>query len=181
DDSYSRKAVIFDQRVWYYILRGILIGIIVGGTALLLAVPFIFIVSSFASAFTDSIAFFALVACLLIIVGLIAARLSIALPAIALNVPNFGLGDAWNATTGNSIRLLIVTSLPLVPLYLLAWGLDATGTEQSDLFQGSPSLAVIHLIYQVADFAFGLLGLTVLSLTYAFFVERRANDTLQET
>ncbi|MEM7044431.1 MAG: hypothetical protein AAF543_16600, partial [Pseudomonadota bacterium] len=47
DDSYSRKAVIFDQRVWYYILRGILIGIIVGGTALLLAVPFIFIVSSF--------------------------------------------------------------------------------------------------------------------------------------
>ncbi len=179
DDSQSHKTVVVDQRVWFYVLRGILITIIVGGIALFLMIPFIVILSNFSEALIDSIAFFAMIACVLILIGLVAARLSVALPAIALNIPEFGLRDAWNATAGNSIRLFFVTALPLIPLYLLSWGLEAIGATELDLYRISFLFILFHIVYQVLDFAFGLLGLTVLSLTYAFFVEDKKAGGVQ--
>lgn len=181
DDSRSGKTVVVDRRVWFYVLRGLLISIIIGAVALFLMIPLVFILSFFTGASFDSIPFFAMIACLLFIVGLVAARLSVALPAIALDVPNFGLGDAWKATSGNGLRLLVVTALPLVPLYLLSFSLDAFGASELDLYRLSPPFILLHILYQVLDFVFGLIGLTVLSLTYAFFVESRETDRVPET
>ncbi len=181
DDSQSGQAVVVDHRVWFYVLRGLLISIIVGSIALLLMIPFIIILGGFSEALFDSIAFFAMIACVLFLIGIIAARLSVALPAIALDVPDFRLRDAWTATANNSFRLLLVTALPLVPLYLLSWGLEAIGATELDLYRISPPFILLHIVYQVLDFVFGLLGLTVLSLTYAFFVESRNADRVQHS
>jgi len=176
DDSYGQKAVIFDSRVWYYVLRGILISIIVGGVAFLMAFPAMFVLSTLGSNASDVIVLFTVAGCLLIIVGILFTRLSIALPAIALNVPDFGLRDAWKATAGTSLRLFLVTALPLLPIYLLSGGMIAIGVDVPNFYQLDLLWFLAYLAFQIAGFAFGVLGLTVLSLTYAFFVESRGKD-----
>lgn len=181
DDSYSQRAMIFDNRVWHYVLRGLLISIIIGGACFILAFPAIFILSMVGENASNVVVIFTIVSCVLILAGILLARLSIALPAIALNVPNFGLRDAWNATEGSSLRLFFVTALPLLPIYLLSWGIVAIGAEVTDFYQLDLFWFLAYLGFQIAGFAFGLLGLTVLSLTYAFFVESRDKDALQET
>ena len=180
DDSYSQKAVIFDSRVWYYVLRGILISIIVGGVTFLMAFPAMFFLSTLGSNASEVIILFTVVGCMAIVGGVLFARLSIALPAIALNVPDFGLRDAWKATEGSSLRLLFVTALPLLPIYLLSWGVAAVGAEVLDFYQLDLFWFLAYLGFQILGFAFGLLGLTVLSLTYAFFVESGDKGVLQE-
>ena len=135
--------------------------------------PAIFIMSGLSADFVESIVFYAVIAIPAILIGIVVARLSIALPAIALNVPDFGLGDAWRATAGNGLRLLVVTSLPILPLSLLSWGLELFGADRSDIYQSGLVFILMHFLLQTVDFAFGLIGLTVLSLTYAYFVENK--------
>lgn len=181
DNGQSQKAMTLDRRVWLYLWRGILISIVVGGVVFLLAIPIILFAISLSSEFSKSTPLVLMVLCLAFIFSIIASRLSIALPAIALNVANFGLGDAWNTTAGNGTRLFFVTIPPLIPLYLLSWGMDASGLTQGDIYHLSLPMILLHLATQLLQFAFGLLGLAVLSLNYAFFVESRDKGALQET
>ena len=180
DDSYSQTSVIFDRRVWHYVLRGLLISIIVGGVCFLLIFPAFFILSALDGNTSDLVIVFSVVFCLLLVAGVLLARLSIALPAIALNVPNFSLRDAWKVTAGSNLRLFFVTALPFLPIYLLSWGVVTVGAEVPDFYQLNPFWFLAHLGFQIVGFASGLLGLSILSLTYSFFVESGDKDVLQE-
>ncbi len=181
DDSQSGKILIFDRRVFRYILRGILIGLVVVATAIAVGFPLMLIGRSLIATAGGFYVIGAMMVCLWVLIGIVFGRLSIALPAIALDHPNFGLGDAWNATRHNSFRLLVVTSLPLLLAMSLYWVLGLAGFEDTDLHPSLQHWSFLRVLLQIWDFAFALFGLAVLSLTYAFFVERRDKTALQES
>lgn len=180
DDSQSGKIVIFDRRVFGYILRGILIGLFVVAVAFVVGLPMILIGRALIGATGGFYVFGAMMICLWVLIGIVFGRLSIALPAIALDHPKFGLGDAWNATQQNSFRLLIVTSLPLLLAMSLYWVLGLAGFEDTELYPSLQHWSVLRVLLHIWDFAVALFGLAVLSLTYAFFVDRRDKTALQE-
>ena len=179
DDSQIGRPRIFDRRVLYYILRGIKIVIAVFAAAIAVGLPLMLIERALASTAVGLYAAGAMSIFLWALVGILFGRLSIALPAIALDVPDFGLANAFDATQHNSFRLLIVTSLPLLAATSFHWGLDLVGVDYVDLYQSSPVWSAARLFSHIWDFACGLFGLAVLSLTYAFFVERRDKSALQ--
>ena len=181
DDSHGGKTMILDRRVWRYVLRGIMIGIIVVAAAFPFGFVLFFIENSLAETAFSPYAAGATTACLWILTGLVFARLAIALPAIALDVPNFGLANAWDATRGNGFRAMFVFSLPFLAASLPYWGLGLASTNDHNLFQITPAWIVVRVLLQISEFVFGLIGLAILSLTYAFFVERRDKTALQES
>lgn len=185
DASQDRTSVMLDQRVWSYLVKGFLIGIIVGCIALISGILAVVVLRSvFELRIVDQILDRSALSLLIllpmgVVAVIITARLTIALPAIALKVPGFGLRDAWKSTAGNSIRLLLVTALPLVPLYVVGWILGLPSSEESDLYSFSPGPLLLQIVQQTIDFAFGLIGLTVLSITYAYFAENKEAGSVQ--
>jgi len=178
DDSFSQTFVAFDKRVWRYILKFVLISIIIA----CLAALFIALISlgpiSFLTSALSGLSFLVLfigMAVGAIFSALLAgAKLSVALPAVALNNPGFGFSRAWKATEGHGPRLVIITFLPFLPIALMLMEIRLNDAPFFSFALWSAPFALKHLLFKSVEFAFGLLGLTVLSLVYAFFAESKA-------
>lgn len=100
-------------------------------------------------------------------------RLSVALPAAAVGDVTNGPAAAWDATAGNSFRLLmiaILVALPLLAVDSLVSRLEAPLTSS-----GEPLSELLHIVIsQVLSLFPLLLGVTLLSLVYAILIEKRA-------
>jgi hypothetical protein len=99
-------------------------------------------------------------------------RLSVKLPSIALGRTDFRLRDAWDATAGNfwqiiGLTLLFFLCLLLVGLLMLgvSYVLGTSG--------GIPALSISLAIQVAVNWVATILGVTLLTSLYGFFVEGR--------
>jgi hypothetical protein len=99
-------------------------------------------------------------------------RLGIKLPAVALGRGGFGFRDAWRVTAGNGWRILGLALLYLataliaaVPVWLVSAAFEFLG--------GIVALALIVAVRTLASWLFTILGMTLLTSLYGFFVEGR--------
>lgn len=111
-----------------------------------------------------------LMSAVMIIVSL---RLSVALPAAAVGDENSGPAAAWDATAGNSFRLLVIAILAALPL--LAVDNLVFRLEEPLTSDGKQLGELLHMVmFQVVSLLPLLLGVTLLSIVYAKLVEKRS-------
>lgn len=99
-------------------------------------------------------------------------RLSVKLPAIALERRDFTMKDAWSATDGNVWQLfglaalffITVVSMALL-LAGLAWLLALTGLSTAMLF-----VLALQIMF---NWVVTIMGVTLLTSLYGYFVEKR--------
>jgi hypothetical protein len=105
------------------------------------------------------------------VVGLLVVpRVSIALPAIALDEA-LTLGEAWRLSRGNTWRLALATILCAIPAVVVAsplYWLFSWQTRASSVVLGTAASLV--------DAVFVTVGVTLLSLAYRCFAHREAGD-----
>jgi hypothetical protein len=99
-------------------------------------------------------------------------RLSVKLPAVALERKDYGMKDAWKATEGNTSRFLGLAALFFLAvmgmaliLGALAWLLEKTGVDFA-LFLSLAIQIVFNWIVTV-------MGVTLLTSLYGYFEEKR--------
>jgi len=112
-----------------------------------------------------------------IVTMIVSLRLSVALVAIALNDQNFGFGEAWRSTKGNSFRLLAIYSMnaiPFVGAYILIGELQSILSirEESGLVEAVVFTPLYVVLYLVAFLTF----VTILSLVYSVLVEESSSE-----
>jgi hypothetical protein len=99
-------------------------------------------------------------------------RLSVKLPAVALGRRDYGLPNAWTDTKGNFWRFLglgllyfIVALIVAVAAGLLGLGLGYIG--------GGIGLSISIAVQLAVNWVLTILGVTMLTSLYGFFVEGR--------
>jgi hypothetical protein len=162
-----------DSLMWRYIGNAILIGLILiaGGIVAVLVFALVGWVLGAAVGEASLIVIVPSVLALYAYALVSAYRLAVKLPSVALGRNDFFMGDAWRATAGNfwqilGLLLLFVICLLLVGLAMLlvTYMLGQVGTLGL-----SVSLAIQVAINWVAT----ILGVTLLTSLYGFFVEGR--------
>lgn len=111
------------------------------------------------------------VAALYALAFIAAYRLMVKLPAVALGRRDFSMGDAWRATKGNSLRLLGLLILFVLCLLLLTAGMFVI-TYLFGLL-GTVGLSLAVAIQVMVNWVATILGVTLLTSLYGFFVEGR--------
>jgi hypothetical protein len=98
-------------------------------------------------------------------------RLLVKMPAVALGRNDFSMGDAWKATKGNSWRLLGL--LILFVLCLLLIGVIIFVITFLFGLIGTVGLSLAVAIQVMVNWVATILGVTLLTSLYGFFVEDR--------
>ena len=98
-------------------------------------------------------------------------RLSLKLPSIAIGRTNFTLRDAWKATVGNFWRILGVVLLFFLCLVFVALVMFVLTYLIGQL--GTLGLSVLIAIQVAVNWVATILGVTLLTSLYGFFVEGR--------
>lgn len=163
-----------DGLVWRYFFVGlgiaILLGLVVAGAGLVFTLV--------------GVGFAALSPTLAIILGVIvglplllfvlgiSARWSVKLVAVALGNKEYSLSDAWRATDGNTWRLaglefLFLFAVLLISLINFGAGYLATVADSALVAAAVAAVAVIVGWFST------LMGITMLTSVYAFFVEKK--------
>ena len=172
-EEFGVVQVRLNRRTWLYFLRFVAICLIVIAPMIVAFIPILLMdLSSIRFSVVD-VAF--LVS--LPITIIVSLRLSLALPAVALDEVQFAFGDAWRATRGNSIRLLVISIITAIPFMMLNVLISASGLilpAEESAFTLPLLLGSLHL---AIDLASVLTGVTLLSLVYAYLVEHRAAGT----
>jgi hypothetical protein len=98
-------------------------------------------------------------------------RLMVKLPGVALDRRDFGMRDAWRVTTGNSWQILGLLLLFFGCLLVLGLGLLLV-TYLLGL-AGTVGLSISIAIQVMINWVTTILGVTLLTSLYGFFVEER--------
>ncbi len=101
------------------------------------------------------------------IIGVISYRLSVKLPAVALDRRDFRFSHAWQATHGNDMPLFLVFLVQFVVSLVIIFALFA-------LALANPIVGLVSLvIYVVFIWLLSIFNITILTSLYGFFVENR--------
>jgi hypothetical protein len=159
-----------DDTVWRYFGNTLLIFLIIFGASFVVSFVFV-LLAALIGTFGNALAI--LVIAVLGLLGISAFyRLGIKLPAVALYRRDFGLKDAWQASAGNGWRVLGVALLYFLTAFgagLALWIVSAA----IGFVGGIAALAVLIAIQLVVSWVLTILGVTMLTSLYGFFVERR--------
>ena len=158
----SEKIFRLDRPVWHYAGRTLLI-------MLITLVPILILSTIFLSALPS---FSLLLAVPFFVAGIYIMRMSVALPALALDRRDFGITAALQVTQGNNLQFAAL--LALNGLILLATFL-ALGIVLSAVGGASMTMAkVLDIILSVpVNLFLSLFSVSLLSSLYGFFVEQR--------
>lgn len=86
------------------------------------------------------------------------ARLSVALPAIAVEGPGATMGEAWQATRGNTLRLLFGLLITLLPMLAISAGVFYVAAAVPD-----------RLVFAVIGALLSLASLLLLAISIGFW------------
>ncbi len=100
-----------------------------------------------------------------------AYRLLVKMPAVALGRRDFSMGDAWRATGGNSWRMLGLLILFVLCLVLI--GVIMLAITYAFGLLGTIGLSLAVAIQVMVNWVATILGVTLLTSLYGFFVEGR--------
>jgi len=158
----SEKIFRLDRPVWRYAGRTLLI-------VLVTLVPVIIFSTIFIAAAPS---FGALLAVPFFVAGIYIMRMSVALPAIALERKDFGIGPALQVTRGNNLQfaaLLALNAVILLATFLVLGIILA--------IVGSANMTVARFLAVVlsvpVNLFLSLFSVSLLSSLYGFFVEQR--------
>jgi hypothetical protein len=98
-------------------------------------------------------------------------RLSVILPAVALGRTDFRMADVWKATAGNNWRLFGLLILFMLCMLLVGLGMLAATFIFGLL--GTLGLSLAIAIQVMVNWVATILGVTLLTSLYGFFVEGR--------
>jgi hypothetical protein len=153
-----------DDTVWRYFGNLMLLGLATIG--LILPVLLVFQIS-------PVFAVLALIFYVLMVVLPVIYRLSIKLPAVAVGRRDFAFRDAWEASRGNEWQMVGLTLL----MAAVSWGVGIALALVSYLLQAilGPTVGLgLDAVVQVAvNWVLTILGITLLTSLYGFFVEKR--------
>ena len=163
-----------DSLTWRYIGNFILVGLVAGACAIPIVVVFLLIGFLIQGALEGTLigVFFALGAGVFYaFIFIVSYRLLIKLPAVALGRTDFSMGNAWRATKGNSWRMLGLLILFVLCMLLVGAGMFAI-TYLFGLL-GTLGLSLAVAIQVMVNWVATILGVTLLTSLYGFFVEGR--------
>ena len=163
-----------DGLIWRYIGNFILIILLVMAGTLAAGIGFVLAGFILNAVFGET-----LMAVILIPAGIalyvyviaVTYRLSVKLPAVALGRRDFSMRDIWTATEGNNWRLLGLLGLFSVCVALVGLGM-LLGTLIFSNF-GTIGLSISIAIQVMVNWVATILGVTLLTSLYGFFVEGR--------
>ena len=162
-----------DSLMWRYIGNAILVGLILIAGGIVAALALSIIGWSLSATVGEA-------ALIVIVPGVIALyayafvsayRLAIKLPSVALGRNDFFMGDAWRATAGNFWRILGLILLFFICLVLVALAMLLLTYLLGQL--GTLGLSVLIAIQVAVNWVATILGVTLLTSLYGFFVEGR--------
>ena len=167
-----------DKTVWRYIGFTFLIALMTMGVPMALMEFSLFLLPSEAQATPDNTLWEVapLVAGLLgflgFVVGLILApRLWLVLPAIALDMKGVSLGTAWRLTRANTLRLALGNLLCLWPYAIFYALLVLTGLDRYHPGDDVPERLLGRLAEVSGNLLVGLIALSFLTFSFRFFFE----------
>ena len=162
-----------DSLTWRYIGNAILIALILFAGGFVAVLLFSLVSWALSSALGE--------ASLIVIVPGVAAlyayaivsayRLSVKLPSVALGRNDFSMGDAWRATEGNFWQILGLVLLFFICLLLGGLAIFVLTYVIGQL--GTLGLSVLIAIQVAVNWVATILGVTLLTSLYGFFVEGR--------
>jgi hypothetical protein len=100
-----------------------------------------------------------------------AYRLMVKMPAVALGRRDFSMGDAWRATRGNSWQMLGLLILFVLCMVLI--GVMMLAVTYAFGLLGTVGLSLAVAIQVMVNWVATILGVTLLTSLYGFFVEGR--------
>jgi hypothetical protein len=98
-------------------------------------------------------------------------RLSVKLPAVALGRTDFSMRDAWKATAGNDWRILGLLALFIVCMVIIGLVMALGGLIFNSL--GAVGISISIAIQVLVNWLATILGVTLLTSLYGYFVEER--------
>jgi hypothetical protein len=161
-------ALRVDSIVWRYFGNLVLLGLLMVVLALPLSlVPFGLFLS------TPTLGIAVLIAYMIFVMLPMLYRLSIKLPAIALGRQDFRMGDAWNVSKGNWWQIVGVGLLYSMASWALGLVLMAVATVLNAVFGPVIGFWFDIALQTVVNWVFTVMGITLLTSLYGFFVEQR--------
>jgi hypothetical protein len=171
-DGWQRLRV--DGLTWRYIGNFILIFLLIMACVFGAALGFTlagFVIRAIAGETITAIILVPVIFALYLYAVVSTYRLSVKLPAIALGRGDFTMRDAWNATQGNDWRLLGLLCLFIVCMLLVGVGSLLATLIFNNL--GTIGLSVSIAIQVLVNWVATILGVTLLTSLYGYFVEGR--------
>ena len=168
------KRLRVDRMMWRYIGNIILIGLLIAACTIGAGIGFFLAALALTAILGETLSTVVTVPALffMYLYAFVAAyRLAVKLPAIALGRVDFSMSDAWRVTGGNMWRLLGL--LILFILCMLAVGLAMLAVTFIFSKFGTIGLSVLVAIQVMVNWLATILGVTILTSLYGFFVESR--------
>lgn len=162
-----------DSLMWRYIGNAILIGLVLfaGGFVAILVFSFVGWALSSALGEASLIVIVPGAAALYAYAIVSAYRLAVKLPSVALGRNDFSMGDAWRATAGNFWQILGLVLLFFICLLLVGLAIFVLTYVIGQM--GTLGLSILIAIQVAVNWVATILGVTLLTSLYGFFVEGR--------
>jgi len=157
-----------DDRVWRYFGNMVMIMLSVLAVLVIFAIPLsILAVLANSSALGVAATFILGVP----VAGTLFLRLAVKLPSIAVGRSDFSLRDAWRATGGNNLPILLLFVLNLLAGVGAIFLLVAMQALLSHFGVGG---IIVGIVVEVAfNWILTIFGITILTSLYGFFIENR--------
>jgi len=170
-DEVPRGRDIFrlDDKTWRYFGNLLLISLAVVAAGLVVGLP-LGLIGGLLGAIDASMILIAIV--VIPVIGVLALRLGVKLPAIALGRRDFGMRDAWSVTNGNNLPVFLIFLFEIV-VALGAGLLLGALAYAANAVHGMLGIAVGFGLQLVVNWIFTIFSITVLTSLYGFFVEGR--------
>jgi hypothetical protein len=170
-DEVPRGREIFrlDEKTWRYFGNLLLISLAALTAGTVIALPI-----GFAGAMLGAIDAFVILIIIVVIpvIGLLAMRMGVKLPAVALGRNDFLMRDAWSVTAGNNLPILLIFLFELIVALGAGLALGALALA-ANAIHGVLGIAVGFMLQLVVNWVFTIFSITVLTSLYGFFVESR--------
>ena len=164
----GREVLRLDDRVWRYFGNMVMIMLSVLAVLVIFAIPLsILAVLANSSALGVAATFILGVP----VAGTLFLRLAVKLPSIAVGRSDFSLRDAWRATGGNNLPILLLFVLNLLAGVGAIFLLVAMQALLSHFGVGG---IIVGIVVEVAfNWILTIFGITILTSLYGFFIENR--------
>jgi hypothetical protein len=163
------KKLRLDQTVWRYFGNLILIGLML--LAALLPVALLF---SLLAGAGMTVVIFTMLLMVVFVLSPLVYRWSVKLPSIAIGRTDFGFSDAWKITDGNWMRFVGVGLLMMILSWIAGLGLLGVSTLATTLLGESTGFWVDVALQVAINWVLTIMGVTLLTSLYGFFVEDRS-------
>lgn len=170
-DEVPQGSEIFrlDDKTWRYFGNLLLISLILVLAGVAIGLP-VGLIGGLLGA-NDAVIILVVIA-VIPVIGVLALRLGVKLPAIALGRDDFRMRDAWSVTKDNNLPVFLIFLFEIV-IALGAGAVLGALAFAADAVHGVLGMVVGFGLQLLVNWIFTIFSITVLTSLYGFFVENR--------